>query len=69
MRACVLFFFVAAGKRKALLFPTCLVNYQQPDTGLAAAAVLEKLGVDVTVQLTGCCGMPQLEQGVGAMVD
>ncbi len=52
----------AAG-RKAVLYVTCSVNYNHPDTGLAARAVLARNGVETEVSYPGCCGMPQLEQG------
>jgi glycerol-3-phosphate dehydrogenase subunit C len=53
----------AAGKRKAALFATCFVNYNKPDTGMAARAVLNHIGVETRAAYPGCCGMPQLEQG------
>jgi len=52
----------AFGKRKAVLFATCFVNYNKPSTGMAARAVLNHLGVETQVFYPGCCGMPQLEQ-------
>ncbi len=52
----------AAG-RKAVIYATCFVNYNQPKTGEAAHAVLAKNGVDVQVVYPACCGMPFLEQG------
>ena len=52
----------AYGKRKAALFATCFVNYNRPETGLAARAVLNHLGVETRVAYPGCCGMPFLEQ-------
>ncbi len=53
----------AFGKRKAAIFATCFANYNNPDIGEAALAVLAKNGVDAEVVYPGCCGMPQLEQG------
>ena len=53
----------AAGKRKAALFTTCFVNYNKPNTGMAARAVLNHIGVETRAAYPGCCGMPQLEQG------
>ncbi|HYG85302.1 MAG TPA: heterodisulfide reductase-related iron-sulfur binding cluster [Azospirillum sp.] len=53
----------AYGKRKAVLYATCFANYNNPSVGMAARAVLAKLGVEVEVAYPGCCGMPQLEQG------
>jgi glycerol-3-phosphate dehydrogenase subunit C len=53
----------ALGKRKAALYATCFVDYNNPDTAVAAAAVLAKQGVDLRVAYPVCCGMPQLEAG------
>jgi len=53
----------AFGKRKAALFATCFVNYNKPDTGMDARAVLNHLGVETRAAYPGCCGMPFLEQG------
>jgi len=52
----------AYGKRKAAIFATCFVNYNKPDTGMAARAVLNHLGVETKAAYPGCCGMPFLEQ-------
>ncbi|MBU6155452.1 MAG: glycerol-3-phosphate dehydrogenase [Alphaproteobacteria bacterium] len=52
----------AFGKRKALLFATCFVNYNRPITGMAARKLLNHLGVEAIVEYPGCCGMPFLEQ-------
>ena len=52
----------AYGKRKVALFATCFVNYNRPETGMAARAVLNHLGVETRVAYPGCCGMPFLEQ-------
>ena len=49
--------------RKAVLYATCFVNYNNPDIGLAARAVLAKNGVETEVVYPACCGMPRLEQG------
>ena len=57
----------AAG-RKALLYATCFVNYNNPSIGEAARAVLARNGVDTEVAYPRCCGMPQLEQGDVAAV-
>lgn len=53
----------AYGKRKALLYATCFVNYNNPDIGKAAQAVLAKNGIETKVVYPTCCGMPQLEHG------
>jgi len=52
----------AAG-RKALLYATCFVNYNNTSIGRAAQAVLAKNGVETKVSHPECCGMPQLELG------
>ncbi len=52
----------AAG-RKAVLFATCFVNYNNPGIGEATRAVLAKNGVDTQVLYPCCCGMPQFEEG------
>ncbi len=49
--------------RRAALFATCFVNYNNPEIGMAAEAVLRRNGVDTAFAYPGCCGMPQLEQG------
>jgi glycerol-3-phosphate dehydrogenase subunit C len=53
---------LAAGK-KALIYATCLGNYNKPELGLAARSVLAHYGVEVKIEYPGCCGMPVLEQG------
>jgi glycerol-3-phosphate dehydrogenase subunit C len=49
--------------RKAVLFATCYANYNEPDIGEAALAVLARNGVECEVVYPSCCGMPQLERG------
>jgi glycerol-3-phosphate dehydrogenase subunit C len=49
--------------RKAALYATCFVNYNNPNTGVATQAVLAHQGVETKVVYPRCCGMPQLEQG------
>jgi glycerol-3-phosphate dehydrogenase subunit C len=49
--------------RKAVLYATCFVNYNNPQIGAAARAVLALNGVRTEAHYPGCCGMPQLEQG------
>ena len=48
---------------RVALFSTCTVEYNEPDTGKAAVAVLEKNGVDVSLPPQRCCGMPYLDGG------
>ena len=49
--------------RKAVLYATCFTNYNDPEVGLAAQAVLARNGVETKVVHPRCCGMPLLEQG------
>ncbi len=49
--------------RKAVLYATCFVNYNNPQIGVAAQGVLARNGVETSVVYPGCCGMPQFEQG------
>ncbi|HLI20889.1 MAG TPA: heterodisulfide reductase-related iron-sulfur binding cluster [Stellaceae bacterium] len=49
--------------RKALLYATCFINYNNPQIGEATRAVLAKNGVETQVAYPECCGMPQMEQG------
>ncbi len=53
----------AFGQRKVAIFATCFVDYNQPDTAVAAAKVLAKQGVEAKLLYPECCGMPQLEGG------
>jgi glycerol-3-phosphate dehydrogenase subunit C len=52
-----------AKRRKAVVYATCFANYNQPRTGEAALAVLDRLGVETEVVHPACCGMPFLEHG------
>lgn len=49
--------------RKAVLYATCFVNYNEPGIGAAARAVLAKNGVESEAVHPACCGMPKLERG------
>ena len=49
--------------RKAVIYATCFANYNSPDIGVAARAVLAHNGVETEVVYPRCCGMPQLEHG------
>ena len=53
----------AFGRRKVALYATCFVDYNQPDTAVAAARVLALQGCEVRFVYPECCGMPQLEAG------
>jgi len=52
-----------ASGRKAVLYATCFTNYNDPEIGKAARAVLAQNGVATEVVHPRCCGMPLLEQG------
>ena len=49
--------------RKAALYATCFVNYNNPGIGEATKAVLARNGVETKVVYPRCCGMPQFEHG------
>jgi glycerol-3-phosphate dehydrogenase subunit C len=53
----------AFGKRKAVLYATCFVNFHSTDIGAATRAVLAKNGVETEVVHPACCGMPKFELG------
>ncbi len=53
----------AFGKRKAVLYATCFVNFNNTDIGSAARKVLALNGVEIEVVHPACCGMPKLELG------
>ncbi len=53
----------AFGMRKAAIYATCFVDYNAPDTAVAAVAVLAKQGIETRFAYPECCGMPQLEAG------
>ncbi|MBM3502309.1 MAG: glycerol-3-phosphate dehydrogenase [Alphaproteobacteria bacterium] len=52
-----------AAQRKAVLYATCFVNFNNPGIGEAARGVLARNGVTTEVVYPECCGMPQLEGG------
>jgi glycerol-3-phosphate dehydrogenase subunit C len=52
-----------ASGRKAVLYATCFVNYNNPSIGEATRAVLAKNGVRTETLYPQCCQMPQLEAG------
>jgi glycerol-3-phosphate dehydrogenase subunit C len=53
----------AFGQRKVALYATCFVDYNKPDTAVAAARVLALQGCEVKLVYPECCKMPQLEAG------
>ncbi len=48
---------------RVVLFATCSVNYNDPDTGRAAVELLERSGVHVDLCYERCCGMPFTDTG------
>jgi len=58
----------AFGQRKVALYATCFVDYNEPDTAVAAAKVLARQGCEVKLVYPECCGMPELEAGALAAV-
>ena len=54
--------------RKAVIYATCFANYNEPEMGTAARAVLAHNGVETQVVYPSCCGMPMWEQGDLAQV-
>jgi glycerol-3-phosphate dehydrogenase subunit C len=53
----------AFGRRKVAIYATCYVDYNKPDTAVAAARVLALQGCEVRLVYPECCRMPQLEAG------
>ena len=54
---------VKKNQEKVIIFPTCFINYNNPDLGFLAKKILDKLGIHNEFFYNGCCGMPQLEGG------
>jgi len=56
---------VRIGKRqgRVALFPTCLVEYQEPGIGHDLVKVYERNGIEVSLADVGCCGAPWLHSG------
>jgi Fe-S oxidoreductase len=52
-----------AAPRKVALFFSCSVNYNEPQVGRDAVAVLERNGCEVACPEQVCCGMPYLDGG------
>ena len=48
---------------KAVLFPTCFINYYNPGPGKAAVEVFTRNNVAVTCTKQNCCGMPAIDGG------
>jgi len=52
-----------ASGRKAVIYATCFVNYNNPGIGKAVHDILTRNGVALKTEHPHCCGMPKLEQG------
>ena len=48
---------------KVFYFPTCFVNYNNPEIGKAAVRVFARNGLTVACDYRQCCGMPALDGG------
>ncbi len=48
---------------KVLYFVGCATNFQVPDPGTAAIALLSKAGCHITVTANNCCGLPPWSYG------
>jgi len=55
--------FRTASKGRITLFPGCLIQHIYPEVGLAAARVLTRLGYEVELGPTTCCGFPPWNSG------
>jgi FAD/FMN-containing dehydrogenase/Fe-S oxidoreductase len=53
-----------ATRGQVLLFPDTFTNYNHPNLGRAATTVLERLGYQVVLPRTRCCGRPMLSKGM-----
>ncbi|MGI9646704.1 MAG: heterodisulfide reductase-related iron-sulfur binding cluster [Ilumatobacteraceae bacterium] len=54
---------LARAVRAVTVYPTCLVDYQQPAIGHDLVKVYERNGVECDVSRAGCCGAPSLHAG------
>jgi iron-sulfur cluster protein len=50
-------------KGRVTLFPGCLIQHVYPEVGVAALRVLWRLGYDVSLGPTTCCGFPPYNSG------
>jgi len=48
---------------RVTVFPTCLVEYQEPSIGKDLVKVYERNGIECTITGAGCCGAPWLHGG------
>jgi anaerobic glycerol-3-phosphate dehydrogenase C subunit len=54
----------AATRGQVLLFPDTFTSYNHPELGRAATKVLERMGYQVVLPRTRCCGRPMLSTGM-----
>src|SRR5919198_3194940 len=54
----------AASQRKVILFHDTFMNYNYPEIGKAAVAVLERAGHEVMLVAKRCCGRPMISKGM-----
>ena len=54
----------AARRGPAILFDDCFLNYNYPQVGRAAVAILEAAGYEVLLAEKRCCGRPMLSKGL-----
>ena len=48
---------------KVTVFPTCIVDYHEPNIGKDLVKVYERNGIECDVSGVGCCGAPWLQAG------
>ncbi|MEX2627927.1 MAG: heterodisulfide reductase-related iron-sulfur binding cluster [Ilumatobacteraceae bacterium] len=53
----------ASSKGTVTVFPTCLVEYQQPEIGHDLVKVYDRNGIECRNTEAGCCGAPWLHSG------
>jgi FAD/FMN-containing dehydrogenase/Fe-S oxidoreductase len=53
-----------AARGPVVLFPDTFTDYNHPELGRAAVAVLEHMGYEVVVPVSRCCGRPMLSNGM-----
>ena len=51
-------------KGMVVLFPATTTNYNHPELGIATVNILEKLGYEVILPNSRCCGRPMLSNGM-----
>jgi FAD/FMN-containing dehydrogenase/Fe-S oxidoreductase len=54
---------VASGSRRVILFSDTFTNFNEPENGVAAVAVLRAAGANVDVVPHDCCGRPLISTG------